>query len=212
VALLRWVDNREADAFARVETNRAKISAEIADVMISLLLFVDRVGLDLATVCVEARSKPPKLSCRQYSRKRGASSKGLVTSDPSDKLRLSVRVTSPTPTTIGTRFWLAIGLDEVNFWQPSAGAPVFGQSNQASHSFFRLKSPHHAIAGSAGSLDMSNQSGRRWLGRFWHQERSRDSGGDAGSHREVSESGGSNDCEGSRSGLSHDLAASLLQP
>ena len=53
VALFRWVDNREADAFAGKEPNREKISAEIADVAISLLLLVDRMGVDLPAVIRE---------------------------------------------------------------------------------------------------------------------------------------------------------------
>jgi dCTP diphosphatase len=47
MALFRWVDNQAADAFATDEGNREKIAAEIADVAISVLLMVDRMGLDL---------------------------------------------------------------------------------------------------------------------------------------------------------------------
>jgi NTP pyrophosphatase (non-canonical NTP hydrolase) len=46
-ALLRWVCNDEADAFARVPDNHERLRAEIADVAISLLLLCDRTGIDL---------------------------------------------------------------------------------------------------------------------------------------------------------------------
>lgn len=48
LALFRWVSNDEADRFARDDDSRRKIAAEVGDVAISLLLFCDRVGLDLA--------------------------------------------------------------------------------------------------------------------------------------------------------------------
>ena len=54
VALLRWVPNGQADAFARAAENRAGIEAEAADVAIALLLFCDRAGIDLAAA-VEAK-------------------------------------------------------------------------------------------------------------------------------------------------------------
>ena len=47
VALFRWIRNEEADAFAQKSENRERISAEIADVAISLLLLCDRTGIDL---------------------------------------------------------------------------------------------------------------------------------------------------------------------
>jgi NTP pyrophosphatase (non-canonical NTP hydrolase) len=47
LALLRWVDNREADAFAAQDPQRGQIAAEVADVGIALLLLTDRMGLDL---------------------------------------------------------------------------------------------------------------------------------------------------------------------
>lgn len=46
-ALLRWVRNDEADAFARLPENHERLRAEIADVAISLLLLCDRTGIDL---------------------------------------------------------------------------------------------------------------------------------------------------------------------
>jgi len=47
LAELRWVPNHEADAFAREAAHRSRIEAEVADVAITLLLFCDRVGIDL---------------------------------------------------------------------------------------------------------------------------------------------------------------------
>jgi dCTP diphosphatase len=62
VGLFRWVDNREADGFARDDKNRAKIAAEVADVLISLLLLVDRLGLDVA----EAVRRKLELNAKNY--------------------------------------------------------------------------------------------------------------------------------------------------
>lgn len=50
VALLRWVENAEADAFAADAKNRAKIEAEVADVAIAVMLLCDRLGLDVVDV------------------------------------------------------------------------------------------------------------------------------------------------------------------
>ncbi len=47
-AELRWVPSEEADAFARREDVRPRVEAEAADVAITLLMFCDRVGIDLA--------------------------------------------------------------------------------------------------------------------------------------------------------------------
>ncbi|MBZ4418360.1 nucleotide pyrophosphohydrolase [Myxococcus sp. RHSTA-1-4] len=47
VAILRWIRNEEADAFARDPENHARLKAEIADVAISLLLLCDRTSIDL---------------------------------------------------------------------------------------------------------------------------------------------------------------------
>lgn len=38
-------------------------------------------------------------------------------------------------------------VDEVNFWQPSGGGGRFGAVSAGEPFFFRLKSPHNAIAG-----------------------------------------------------------------
>jgi dCTP diphosphatase len=47
LAEYRWVSNAEADSYSRKEEHRKLISAEAADVGIALLLFCDRIGLDL---------------------------------------------------------------------------------------------------------------------------------------------------------------------
>jgi NTP pyrophosphatase (non-canonical NTP hydrolase) len=47
-AELRWVPSHEADAFAQREDVRPRVEAEAADVAITLLMFCDRVGIDLA--------------------------------------------------------------------------------------------------------------------------------------------------------------------
>lgn len=44
---LRWVPSQEADAWAADQDNRERLSDEIADVGITLLMLADRVGLDL---------------------------------------------------------------------------------------------------------------------------------------------------------------------
>lgn len=46
-ALFRWVDNREADTFSHEAQNRERVSAEVADVAIALLLLCDRLGIDV---------------------------------------------------------------------------------------------------------------------------------------------------------------------
>lgn len=53
-SVLRWVDNQAADDAAREEPLRTKLSHEIGDVALGLLLLCDRVGLDLVDV---ARAK-----------------------------------------------------------------------------------------------------------------------------------------------------------
>ena len=44
---LRWVPSDDADRFAREPESRARIEDEAADVAITLLMFCDRVGIDL---------------------------------------------------------------------------------------------------------------------------------------------------------------------
>jgi dCTP diphosphatase len=71
-ALLRWVPNADADAFARSAEHRADVEAEVADVAIALLLFCDRAGIDLPRV-IEAKiaknaAKYPVALSRGHSR------------------------------------------------------------------------------------------------------------------------------------------------
>ncbi len=47
LAEYRWVSNAEADNYSRQSESRKRIAAEVADVGIALLLFCDRIGLDL---------------------------------------------------------------------------------------------------------------------------------------------------------------------
>ena len=47
LAEYRWVNNAEADEYSRQPEPRKRIAAEVADVAIALLLFCDRIGLDL---------------------------------------------------------------------------------------------------------------------------------------------------------------------
>src|SRR3990170_9019399 len=47
LAEYRWVTNGEADSYSKGEAERKRIAAEGADVAIGLLLFCDRVGIDL---------------------------------------------------------------------------------------------------------------------------------------------------------------------
>ena len=66
VGELRWVENGEADAFARKEPARGRIAAELADVQIAVLLLADRMGVDLAQavrdkIAVNARNYPPEV-------------------------------------------------------------------------------------------------------------------------------------------------------
>lgn len=51
-AELRWVPNTESDAHVRAEPARQRIADEVGDVALTLLMFADRAGLDLAT-CME---------------------------------------------------------------------------------------------------------------------------------------------------------------
>lgn len=47
LAEYRWVSNADADVHSHSPEPRARIAAEAADVAIALVLFCDRVGLDL---------------------------------------------------------------------------------------------------------------------------------------------------------------------
>ncbi|MBI2537899.1 MAG: nucleotide pyrophosphohydrolase [Gemmatimonadetes bacterium] len=43
----RWIEDGEADAWSRDPENHARVANEAADVGIALLLFCDRIGVDL---------------------------------------------------------------------------------------------------------------------------------------------------------------------
>lgn len=53
-AELRWVPSQDADAFVQRPDVRARVEAEAADVAITLLMFCDRVGIDLGRA-IEAK-------------------------------------------------------------------------------------------------------------------------------------------------------------
>ncbi|MFQ5882746.1 MAG: nucleotide pyrophosphohydrolase [Candidatus Methylomirabilales bacterium] len=53
LAEYRWVSNAEADSYSKSDEHRNRIAAEAADVGIALLLFCDRIGLDLVGVIKE---------------------------------------------------------------------------------------------------------------------------------------------------------------
>jgi predicted RNase H-like nuclease/NTP pyrophosphatase (non-canonical NTP hydrolase) len=66
-AVLRWVDNKDADAAASTGSTRQKLAAEIADVAIAVLLLCDRLNLDLvdsvrAKLAVNRANYPVELS------------------------------------------------------------------------------------------------------------------------------------------------------
>lgn len=50
----RWVDNAQSDAWSRSEPARERITSEIGDVGILLLLLCDRIGVELADA-IEAK-------------------------------------------------------------------------------------------------------------------------------------------------------------
>jgi NTP pyrophosphatase (non-canonical NTP hydrolase) len=67
IAEYRWVSNADADRLTTSEERRARISGEAADVGIALLLFCDRIGLDLfqaieEKMAVNRRNYPAELS------------------------------------------------------------------------------------------------------------------------------------------------------
>lgn len=47
LAELRWVDNAAADTYVKESDVGDRIGAELADVMIAVLLLADRIGIDL---------------------------------------------------------------------------------------------------------------------------------------------------------------------
>ncbi len=62
LAEYRWVNNTEADNYSNVRENRTRIAAEAADVGIALLLFCDRIGLNL----IEAIEQKLAVNRRNY--------------------------------------------------------------------------------------------------------------------------------------------------
>lgn len=62
LAEYRWVANSESDHFTKSPNRKSKIAAEAADVGIALLLFCDRIGLDL----LEAIQEKMKTNRRNY--------------------------------------------------------------------------------------------------------------------------------------------------
>jgi len=57
VAEYHWVRGDDADAHSRAPEPRARISDELADVGIALLLLCDRIGLDLPQAIAEKQAK-----------------------------------------------------------------------------------------------------------------------------------------------------------
>ena len=62
LAEYRWVSNAEADSYSMGNEHRGRIAAEAADVGIALLLFCDRIGLDL----IDAIREKITLNRRNY--------------------------------------------------------------------------------------------------------------------------------------------------
>ena len=53
LAEYRWISNVEADGFAKSKEVHKRVAAEAADIGIALLLFCDRVGIDLLMAIAE---------------------------------------------------------------------------------------------------------------------------------------------------------------
>jgi len=62
LAEYRWVSNAEADSYSKDDSHRKRIVAEVGDVGIALLLFSDRIGLDL----IEAIKEKMAVNRRNY--------------------------------------------------------------------------------------------------------------------------------------------------
>lgn len=67
LAEYRWVSNADADRLTKEAKYRSRVTAEAADIGIALLLFCDRVGLDLLDaiqdkMAVNRRNYPPESS------------------------------------------------------------------------------------------------------------------------------------------------------
>ena len=67
LATYRWVPNTASDEYSQIPENRSEIEAEVADVAIALLLFCERVNIDIpsaieAKIEVNRRNYPIELS------------------------------------------------------------------------------------------------------------------------------------------------------
>jgi len=73
LAEYRWIADGEADAWSKEPENKQRVAMEAADVGIALLLFCDRVGVDLVeAICekieVNAKHYPVEKSRGHHSR------------------------------------------------------------------------------------------------------------------------------------------------
>ncbi len=73
LAAYRWVSNAEADSYSKDDSHRKRIAAEVADVAIALLLFCDRIDLDLIegieeTMAVNRQNYPVEQSRGRWER------------------------------------------------------------------------------------------------------------------------------------------------
>ena len=51
--LVRWVPNTEADGWCAIPENQERLAHEVADIAITLMMLVDRLGLDLTSAVRE---------------------------------------------------------------------------------------------------------------------------------------------------------------
>jgi len=56
-AELRWVSNDASDAWCLVPANKARLTDEIADVLITTLMLADRAGVDVASAITSKLQK-----------------------------------------------------------------------------------------------------------------------------------------------------------
>lgn len=54
---LRWIEGAASDAHCRSEEHREAIEDEVADVLVTLLMFADRVGIDLLSAVQKKMKK-----------------------------------------------------------------------------------------------------------------------------------------------------------
>lgn len=77
LAEYRWIANAEVDAWSKEPENGQRVAMEAADVGIALLLFCDRVGVDLPTAMgekieVNRKNYPAEASRGRHARPRSA--------------------------------------------------------------------------------------------------------------------------------------------